>query len=46
MQLELTMGGHVMKRTEINMFGDGELLQCVTTDGAYITVSHVINLTK
>lgn len=25
------------------MFRDGELLQCVTTDGAYITVSHVIN---
>lgn len=31
------------ERTEVNMFGNGELLQCVTTDGAYITVSHVIN---
>lgn len=31
------------ERTHIDMFGDGELLQCVTTDGPYVTVSCVVN---
>lgn len=26
------------EQTEINMFGDGELLLCVTTDGVHMTV--------
>lgn len=30
-------------RTHIDMFGDGELLRCVTTDGPYVTVSCVIH---
>lgn len=37
MQLRADDGKHVMNK-QIDMFGNGELLQCVTTDGAYMIV--------